>query len=298
MMWLLDGRVAYFLVAALCGLRLVMRPLSVPAVSSITALISVGRPEAMASFSAAVSSCGVSGSDALAAEGFHQQVVARVLDEDGRGGVLAAGAVDVGALVDAVVVEDDHAHRQVVAADRLDLHAAEAEGAVALDRDHRLAGRHGRGDGEAHADAHDAPGAAVQALARLVHVDDAAREVERVGAFVDDDRVGPRLDDRRGSRRARRGSSSARSALASVSAIFDRFLSLRCAIAPVHCAGGLAQPAVDARDEGRDAGADVADQRRGDRHVAVDLGRGDVDLDELLGCAPPRSCPCRARAAS
>ena len=45
------------------------------------------------------------------------------------------------------------------------------------------------GDGEAHADAHDPPGAHVQALARLVHVDDGAREVERVGAFVDHDGV-------------------------------------------------------------------------------------------------------------
>jgi hypothetical protein len=63
-----------------------------------------------------------------------------------------------------------------------------------------------------------------------------------------------------------------------VAAIFDRFLSLRSAIAPVHSLAG-----VDADQQRRHAGTDVADQRRGDGHVAVDLGRGDVDLDELLG---------------
>ena len=57
---------------------------------------------------------------------------------------------------------------------------------------------------------------------------------------------------------------------------------------------------ADAGQQRRHAGADVADQRRGDGHVAVDLGRRDVDLDELLGArvAGPRSCPCRATAAS
>src|SRR6478735_5858087 len=44
-------------------------------------------------------------------------------------------------------------------------------------------------DREAHADAHDAPRADVQALARLVHVHDAAGEVQRVRALVDDDGV-------------------------------------------------------------------------------------------------------------
>src|SRR3990172_3260061 len=105
----------------------------------------------------------------------------------------AAGRIYVGAAVDAVVVEDDHADRQVVAADGFDFHAGEAEGAVALDRDHRLPADHGGRDGKAHADAHHAPCADVQPFPRLVHVDDAAGEVQRVGAFVDQDgvRVGP-----------------------------------------------------------------------------------------------------------
>src|SRR5207245_7907600 len=93
----------------------------------------------------------------------------------------AAGRIDVGAAVDAVVVEYHHADRQVVAAEGLDFHAREAEGAVALDRNHRLAADHGRRDGKAHADSHHAPGADVQALSRLVHVDDAAGYVDRVG---------------------------------------------------------------------------------------------------------------------
>src|SRR5262249_26348350 len=47
----------------------------------------------------------------------------------------------------------------------------------------------------AHADAHHAPGADVQAFARLVNVDDAAGEIEGVGAFVDEDGIRPLLDD-------------------------------------------------------------------------------------------------------
>src|SRR6267142_5622951 len=130
-----------------------------------------------------------------AAEGLHHLVVARVLDEHGRRNIRTAGRIDVGPAIDAVVVEDDDADRQVVAADGLDLHAGEPEGAVAFDREHGLAGLDRSSDRKAHADAHDAPGADVQALARLVHVDDAAREIERVGAFVDEDRVRPLLDD-------------------------------------------------------------------------------------------------------
>src|SRR6202041_2587677 len=49
----------YFFLRALCGLRLPMRPLSEPAAGSITALISVGLPEFMASFTARLSSSGV-----------------------------------------------------------------------------------------------------------------------------------------------------------------------------------------------------------------------------------------------
>src|SRR5207249_1279531 len=120
---------------------------------------------------------------AHAAEGLDQLVVARALDEHGGCHVGAAGRIDVRAAVDAVVVEDHHADRQVIPAEGLDFHAGEAEGAVPLDRDHLLLRDHGGGDAVTHADPHDAPGADVDALPRLVHVDDAAREVERVGAL-------------------------------------------------------------------------------------------------------------------
>jgi hypothetical protein len=50
---------AYFLRTTLCGLRLPMRPLSVPAAGSITALMRVGWPESMAWFTARLSSSGV-----------------------------------------------------------------------------------------------------------------------------------------------------------------------------------------------------------------------------------------------
>src|SRR5205823_9970485 len=49
----------YFLRIALCGLRLPMRPLSVPAAGSIAALISVGLPESSAVSTARLSSSGV-----------------------------------------------------------------------------------------------------------------------------------------------------------------------------------------------------------------------------------------------
>ena len=49
----------YFLRSALCGLRLPMRPLSLPAAGSSTALIKVGLPEFMASLTARFSSSGV-----------------------------------------------------------------------------------------------------------------------------------------------------------------------------------------------------------------------------------------------
>jgi hypothetical protein len=49
----------FFLRMELCGLRLPMLPLSLPASGSITALIRVGLPESIASFTARLSSSGV-----------------------------------------------------------------------------------------------------------------------------------------------------------------------------------------------------------------------------------------------
>src|SRR6185437_4332958 len=128
------------------------------------------------------------GVDAGPAERLHHIVVAGTLDEHGRRRVVA-GLVGVGAAVDAVVVEHDDADRQVVAADRLDLHAGEAERAVAFDGQHRLAGLDGGADAIAHTDAHHPPGADVDALARLIDVNNATREIKGVGALVDQDGV-------------------------------------------------------------------------------------------------------------
>src|SRR4029450_11799263 len=61
--------------------------------------------------------------NANSAERFDDFVVARVLDEGGRRRVGTTAGIDVGAAVDAVVVEDDDADRQVVAANRFYLHA-------------------------------------------------------------------------------------------------------------------------------------------------------------------------------
>src|SRR5581483_7491704 len=49
----------YFFASLLCGLRLPMRPLSLPAAGSITALISVGFPESIAALTARLSSSGL-----------------------------------------------------------------------------------------------------------------------------------------------------------------------------------------------------------------------------------------------
>src|SRR6185295_10732967 len=169
----------YFFFTTLCGLRLPMRPLSLPAAGSIAALMRVGLPESIA----------------LSTARFHHLVVARILDEHGRCRIGGPGRVDVGAAVDPIVVEDDDADRQVVAADRLHLHARETEGAVALDGEHGFSGFDRRGNGEAHANAHHAPGADIEPLARLIHVNDAARQIERIGTFVDEDGIGSLFDD-------------------------------------------------------------------------------------------------------
>src|SRR5947209_13954197 len=133
------------------------------------------------------------GSDA--AERFDDLVVARILDEGCGRWVRTAAGIDVGSAIDAVIIEDDDANRKVVSANRLHLHSAEAKRAVAFDGEHAVAGLHSRRDGEAHADAHDAPGADIEPFARLVHVGDATREIERVGAFVDQGGIRPLFDD-------------------------------------------------------------------------------------------------------
>src|ERR1700722_6027608 len=54
-----DGLLSHFFFSLLCGLRLPMRPLSLPAAGSSTALIRVGLPEFIAASTARLSSSGV-----------------------------------------------------------------------------------------------------------------------------------------------------------------------------------------------------------------------------------------------
>src|SRR4026207_1755085 len=59
-----DAAKTYFLRSLLCGLRLPMRPLSLPAAGSITALMSVGLPPSLAALAARVGSPRVGALDA------------------------------------------------------------------------------------------------------------------------------------------------------------------------------------------------------------------------------------------
>src|ERR1700740_778594 len=77
------------------------------------------------------------GIGAAPAERLDHLVVARALDKDRGRRIGAAAAVEVGAAIDAVIIEDHDTDRQVVAADGFDLHAGKTEGAVALDRKYR-----------------------------------------------------------------------------------------------------------------------------------------------------------------
>jgi len=81
-----------------------------------------------------------------------------------------------------------------VSADCFDLHAGKAECAVAFDRENGLAGFNSGGDRRSHANAHHAPGADIEALSWLVHVDDRASEIEGVGALIHQDGIGPLFD--------------------------------------------------------------------------------------------------------
>src|SRR6476646_3260151 len=61
-----------------------------------------------------------------AAERLDHLVVARVFDEGGDRRIRSGG-IKIGSAIDAAVVEDDDADRQVVAADRLDFHSGKSE---------------------------------------------------------------------------------------------------------------------------------------------------------------------------
>src|SRR5262249_41153995 len=216
-----------------------------------------------------------------ASERLNHLVVARAFDEDSRRRVRTASGIDVRSPINAVVVEDDDADRQVVPADRFHLHTGEAKGAVAFDREHGFAGLDCCCDGKAHSDAHDTPGADVKPFAWLVHVDNPASEIERVGAFVDEDGIRSLFDN--GSQRTERAVEVHRCRV-----LYQPRSHLGDVLFPfpfdgVGPVGWWSRPlAVDAVKERRYAGRDIADQRSNDRNVAVHLLGLDVDLDEFL----------------
>src|SRR5215469_795059 len=215
------------------------------------------------------------------AERLDHLVVARAFDEYRGRRVGAAAAIDVGAAIDAVIVEDYDADRQPVAADRFDLHAGEAEGAVAFDRQHRLAGLDRGADGITHADAHDAPSPDVEPLARLVHVDDPAGEIEGVGAFIDQDRVRALLDDR--AQHAERAVIIHRRIIVHQPRRHLGDVLFALALDRVDPIGRRRRPFRAHRVEQRiDAGADIADHRSGDLDIGSYFLGLDIDLDEFF----------------
>jgi len=103
--------------------------------------------------------------EAFAAEGFHHPVIAGAVDQRVRLHVEHRVVRDLGhAGADAAVVEHDDFDREVVANERLHLHAREADRRVAGEVDDRPVGLgDGGGDGLAEADAHRAVGAGIEA---------------------------------------------------------------------------------------------------------------------------------------
>src|SRR5438105_9751304 len=129
--------------------------------------------------------------EALAAEGFHHPVVAGAVDQ--RVGLHVEHRVvrdlrHAGA--DAAVVQNDDLDRQVVAAQRLHLHAGEADRRISRQVDDRTVRVHdGGGDRLAEAEAHRAVGAGVEAGTGVGDVQLGEADIHRAGALRTQDRV-------------------------------------------------------------------------------------------------------------
>src|SRR5947209_5997838 len=189
------------------------------------------------------------------------------------------------AAVKPIVVEDQGEDWELVAADRLELHSAESEGAVTFDGDDRSTGHSGRGDGIAHADAHYAPCTAIETPARLRHVDDVASEIESVGPLVHDgyvrlvhEHVANRPEGAREVHRLWIGAQLCRHSGDILLFALIHCLQPRC--------GWLDLTGLERAEEGPHRRFDFADDRYGDRTVTVDLGGGDVDLYDLRVFTP------------
>ncbi len=114
------------------------------------------------------------------------------------------------------------------------------------------------------------------------HVDHVARDVERVGAFVDEVDVSGSRRTRRARPRSALELHAATGSASSRSLIVATLFALRACSSSRQAEGAVRRRLVDRRafDEGRGDRFDVTHQRRGDRLVAVELGGVDVDLDE------------------
>ena len=149
-----------------------------------------------------------------------------------------------------------------------------------------MAGLDCRRNGGTHADTHDTPGANVEPFARLVHVDDRAREIQRIGTLVHQDRIGALLDD--GLQHAQRTMKIHRRIVVHQLRrhLGDIGLDLGPDRARPFRRRGLPVGA-HALEQRRDTTANIADQRGRDLDIAVHLSRLDVDLDEFLRLGSP-----------
>jgi hypothetical protein len=124
-------------------------------------------------------------------------------------------------------------------------------------------------------------------VAGLIHVDDIAAKVERVGTLVDD------IDIRLGRERIAHGAQcrgKIHRARIGVEACGHAFNILLLALADLVDPSGLALDLsrLHRGIEGREHRLDVADDRRRNRPVAVEFGRRDVDLNKPGALGPQR----------
>src|SRR4029077_13987493 len=101
------------------------------------------------------------------AESLDEFVITSVLHQNGWSRISTATSIHVVAAINPTIVKNNGDDGQGVAADGLNFHAAETEGAIALDGDDRFTGSHSRSNGVTHADSHHAPGPGIETLARL-----------------------------------------------------------------------------------------------------------------------------------
>src|SRR5438132_8105166 len=212
---------------------------------------------------------------------FDHLVVASVRNEASRRR-LSARLI---AAVNPVVVDNQGHDWEPVSADRLELHSAESEGAVTYDGHDPSTGHSGRGDGISHADAHHTPCTAIEALARLIHVDDVASEIESIGPLVDDgnvrfirEHIANRSEGTRETHRMWIGTQLRCHAGDILLFALIHRLQPRCA--------WLDLTRLECGEEGGHRRFDIADDRCRDRTVTVDFRGGDVELDDLRAFIP------------